>query len=59
MDVVIGVGRKEIFADARTSGKDLNAVAQQHHRPTYSSLAEVPAGTRRPLVVQGKPGFSD
>ena len=55
VDVVMGVGRTEIFADARKSGKDLNAMAQQHNRPIYSSLAEVPAGTRRPLVVQDQP----
>ena len=55
VDVVMGVGRTEIFADARKSGKDLNAMAQQHNRPIYSSLAEVPAGTRRPLVVQDEP----
>lgn len=51
VDVVMGVGRAEIFANAKSIGKDLDALAKAAGRPIYSSLAEIPAGAARPIAV--------
>ncbi len=51
VDVVMGVGRTQIYASAEKLGKDLDAVAKAHNRPIYSSLSDVPANTARPIVV--------
>ena len=47
-DVVMGVGRAEIWANAKANGRDLDAIAT---RPVYRSLAEIPAGEARPIVA--------
>ncbi len=51
VDVVLGIGRKPIYDSVTTLGKNLDEVARAHHRPIYSSLADVPAGNLRPIVV--------
>ena len=51
VDVVLGGGRKRIYDDVKTLGKDLDAVAGEHKRPIYSKLADVPADNVRPLVL--------
>ncbi len=52
VDVVMGVGRAEVFANARAAGKDLDAISKAKGRPVYESLAQVPADAKRPIVVQ-------
>jgi len=51
VDVVMGVGRSQIFTNAKTIGKDLDALASANGRTIYSSLAEMPSNVQRPLVV--------
>ncbi len=51
VDVVMGVGRKPIYDAVTALGKNLDQVAQSMNRPIYSSLAAVPAGNARPIVV--------
>ncbi|MES1257084.1 MAG: alkaline phosphatase, partial [Acidobacteriota bacterium] len=55
VDVVFGVGRRQIFANAQANGKDLAQLAQDHHRTIYTSLSEIPAGERRPIAVLDTP----
>ena len=55
VDVVMGVGRKQIFASAQTVGKNLENLAKERDRPIYASLAEIPAGTPRPIAVLDEP----
>jgi alkaline phosphatase len=55
VDVVMGVGRKQIFATAKANGKDLEQIAKEHNRPLHSTLAEVSAGTQRPIAVLDEP----
>jgi alkaline phosphatase len=52
VDVVMGVGRAEIFANAKSIGKDLDAISAAKGRPIYASLSDVPAEAKRPIVVQ-------
>ncbi len=54
VDVVMGVGRKAVFASAQAMGKNLDEVAKAHGREIYSSLDEVTAASKRPIVVQDK-----
>jgi len=51
VDVVMGIGRKAIYDGVTALGKNLDEVARAHHRPIYSSLADVSAGNLRPIVV--------
>ena len=51
IDIVIGGGRKKIYGDVKTLGKDLDAVAAEHKRPIYSSVADIPADNARPLAL--------
>lgn len=51
VDIVFGPGRKRLWESAQKVGKDIDAVAKQHNRPVYASLAEVPADARRALAV--------
>jgi alkaline phosphatase len=51
VDVVLGVGRKPIFDSAATLGKNPDEVAKQKDRTIYSSLADIPAGEKRPIAV--------
>ncbi|MBY0506383.1 MAG: alkaline phosphatase [Bryobacteraceae bacterium] len=51
VDVVLGGGRKTIYAGAQKSGKDLDAVAAEKKRPIYAKLSDVPATNARPLVL--------
>jgi alkaline phosphatase len=54
VDVVMGVGRREVYDGVKSLGKDLDQVAKEKNRPIYASLAEVPAGTKRPIVVMDR-----
>jgi alkaline phosphatase len=54
VEVVMGVGRTQIYERAKTAGKDLDAIAAKNKRPIHSSLAEVGAGETRPIVVLDK-----
>jgi len=51
VDVAFGAGRDAIYNAVNQSGKDLDEIAQQHHRPVYSSLNDVPADAIRALAV--------
>ena len=51
VDVVMGVGRKQIWANAEKAGKDLDATARDHQRAIYGALDAVPVSERRPIVV--------
>ena len=51
VDVVFGPGRKRIWASATEIGKDLDALAKEHGRVIYSSLADVPPDAERALAV--------
>jgi alkaline phosphatase len=52
VDVVFGVGRKQVYAGVQTLGKDLDEVAKAHGRQVYASLTDVPDKDHRPIVVQ-------
>jgi alkaline phosphatase len=54
VDLVIGVGRKAISDGLDKLGKTFDALATEHKRPIYSSLADVPAENQRPIVVQDR-----
>lgn len=54
VDVVMGIGRKPIYDRVAALGKNLDEVARAHKRPIYASLADVPAGNLRPIVLLEK-----
>jgi alkaline phosphatase len=51
VDVLIGPGRKTVYAAVREKGVDLDALAKEKGRPVYASLDELPADAQRGLVV--------
>ena len=51
VDIAFGSGRQAIYDAVKKSGKDLDAIAQQHQRPVYASLNDVPADATRALAV--------
>jgi len=51
VDIAFGGGRRQIYDQVKKSGKDLDAIAQQHHRPVYASLNDVPQDATRALVA--------
>jgi alkaline phosphatase len=51
VDVVMGIGRSQIFQNAKAQGKDLDALASGKGRSIRSSLADLPASEKRPIVV--------
>jgi alkaline phosphatase len=51
VDIAFGAGRQAIYDAVRKSGKDLDAIADQHHRRVYASLNDVSADATRALVV--------
>ncbi|MEO8595849.1 MAG: alkaline phosphatase [Candidatus Solibacter sp.] len=55
VDVLAGVGRKAITDSMKKLGQDLDMVSKAKGRPVYKTLADVPAGEMRPLVVQDSP----
>ena len=55
VDVVFGPGRKRIWASATEISKDLDALAKEHGRVIYSSLADVPPDAKRALAVLDDP----
>lgn len=50
VDVLLGAGRKKI-GDQLPAGSKFGDLGTAHRRPIYSTLAEVPAGEGRPVVV--------
>jgi alkaline phosphatase len=55
VDVVLGVGRKQILANAAANSIDLEKMASEHRRTLYQSLSEIPAGEKRPIAVLDTP----
>jgi alkaline phosphatase len=53
VDVVMGVGRKAIYDNAVSIGKDIDAAAKQAGRTVWNSLAEAETA-KRPIVVLEK-----
>jgi alkaline phosphatase len=51
VDIAFGGGRKAIYDAVKKLGKDLDAIAQQHHRAVYASLNDVPPDATRALAV--------
>ncbi len=54
VDVVLGAGRQSILKAGSKAGLDLAAMAADHKRPMHTSLSEVGANERRPIVVVDK-----
>ena len=51
VDVLMGAGRERIGGLLAEAGTGFDALASQHDRPIYASLAEVDASNPRPVVV--------
>jgi alkaline phosphatase len=51
VDVAIGAGRAQIYAQAKEAGMDVEIEAKAAGRKIYSSVADVPAGEKRPVVI--------
>jgi alkaline phosphatase len=51
VDIAFGAGRQAVYDAVKKLGKDLDAIAQQHHRPVYTSLHDVPPDATRALAV--------
>jgi len=51
VDIAFGSGRQAIYDAVKKNGKDLDAIAQERHRPVYASLNDVPADATRALAV--------
>ena len=51
VDVVMGVGRTQIYANARANGMDLDELAKGKGRSILASFADVPKYATRPIVV--------
>ena len=55
VDVVLGVGRKQILANATAKGIDLEKMAHDKQRAIYSSLDEIGPKEQRPIAVLDQP----
>src|SRR5690606_37820018 len=51
VDVLLGAGREKIGTQLVEAGTSFDALASQHDRPIYASLADVPGGNSCPVVV--------
>lgn len=51
VDVLIGAGRQRIGEQLTAKGTSFAALSKTHRRPIYATLADVPAGNTRPVVV--------
>jgi alkaline phosphatase len=51
VDVVMGVGRKQIADSLATLGKNFDDLAREHKRPVYAALTDVAAENMRPIAV--------
>ena len=51
VDVLMGAGRERVGGLLAEAGTGFDALARQHDRPIYASLAEVDASNPRPVVV--------
>ena len=51
VDVMFGAGRSRIGEQLTAAGSSFEQLSEQHDRPIYSTLAEVPAANARPIVV--------
>jgi alkaline phosphatase len=56
VDIVLGPGRKRIWDNAKAANLDLDELAKSKDRTIYRTLDEVPAGSKRALVVMDE-GF--
>jgi alkaline phosphatase len=55
VDVVLGQGRKKIYADIEAEGKDLDEIASAKGRKIYSDLSDVPEEGQRAIAVLDDP----
>lgn len=51
VDVMFGAGRAKIGEQLVAAGTSFDKLGQTHKRPIYSTLDEIPAANRRPVVV--------
>lgn len=51
VDVLMGAGRAKIGEQLAEAGTSFDALARTHGRPIHASLADVPEGSDRPVVV--------
>jgi len=51
VDVMFGAGRRRIGEQLTAAGTSFEQLSEQHNRPIYSNLGEVPAANARPVVV--------
>lgn len=51
VDVAIGAGRTQIYTQAKEAGIDVEIEAKAAGRNVYATVADVPAGERRPVVI--------
>jgi alkaline phosphatase len=51
VDVMFGAGRSRIGEQLTAAGTSFERLSEQHDRPIYAALGEVPAADARPVVV--------
>lgn len=51
VDVLFGVGRREVGDQLAARGASFDALSAAHDRPIYAALADAPAANVRPVVV--------
>lgn len=51
VDVLMGAGRESIGVQLAQAGTGFETLAQAHARPIYAALDQVPAASKRPVVV--------
>ena len=51
VDVMFGAGRRKIGEQLTVAGTSFDALSENHRRPIYSALEQVPASNPRPVVV--------
>ena len=51
VDVMFGAGRRQIGEQLMAAGGSFAQLSEEHDRPIYATLAEVPAANARPIVV--------
>lgn len=54
VDVLMGAGREPIGVQLAQAGTGFEALAQAHARPIYATLDQVPAASKRPVVVANR-----
>ena len=51
VDVMFGAGRRKIGEQLTVAGTSFDALSENHRRPIYSALEQVPVSNPRPVVV--------